>query len=252
MSAPDLRSSPDLTEHKWKLLAMAAQDDMLGSREFRVLFAALDHVHRKPGKDFGLLWPSVGTLATAAATNERSVFRALATLSSRGYLIPVTRGGGRTVNGLGRSNVYRMGVISPPATLTEVATLPDVAGLTLTDLTPNPDKSVSRTLTEVADNPLEVPFRKNLKKDTAPLVFEGAIIRLNQADFTKLEKSYSAIPDLRAALTSYDVWLDGNLMGKERQKWWQRMHNKLDAINQEQASRRRESRGNGAALNESF
>jgi hypothetical protein len=127
--------------------------------------------------------------------------------------------------------------------MTEVATLPVLAS--------NPATFGTRTLTEVADNPIEDNQQKTQSKKAAVgYAFDGQIIKLSPADFEKLQQSYSFIPDLRAALTSYDVWLAGNLSGSQRKKWWQRMHNKLDALNQEQAVKRRQN--GGSNLNESW
>jgi hypothetical protein len=232
-----------LIAQKSQLLRLAAQDRSLGAVTVRVFLAAVDQVHRKTGRDFGLRWPSVATLAQAAGTNARSVHRALTQLSAQNYLIPIRRGGGRSAAGHGQPNVFRLGTLPKLAALPEVATLPDSP--------PNPATLGTRTLPEVADNPIEDTQQKTQRKNAAVgYAFDGQIIKLSQADFEKLQESYSFIPDLRAALTSYDVWLDGNLVGSQRKKWWQRMHNKLDALNQEQAAKRQQ--GSRSNINESW
>jgi len=97
--APDLNR---LVAQKTQLVRFAARDRKLNHLAVRVFIAATDYVHRKPGADFGLLWPSIATLAGDAGTNDRSVHRALTRLTDRHYLVPVRRGGGRTSTGQGR------------------------------------------------------------------------------------------------------------------------------------------------------
>jgi len=49
--------------------------------------------------------------------------------------------------------------------------------------------------------------RNNSKKG---YVFEGKIVKLSQEDFTRWQKAYPAIPDLRAALTNIDDYYTSN------------------------------------------
>jgi hypothetical protein len=153
-----------LVSQKGRLLAVAAADKQgVSPTDFRVLFAAADHVHRLPGKDFGLLWPSVATLSTAAGTNPRSTHRALAALVAKGYLIPVRRGGGRSITGQGQSNVYRLGTVPHSATLPIPATMPDPATLPLSP--PNVAKSGTTTLPDSADKPIDSNLQNNLQNE---------------------------------------------------------------------------------------
>lgn len=59
---------------------------------------------------------------------------------------------------------------------------------------------------------------KNIGVAPSRYFFEGEIIRLNERDFRKWEKAYSAIPDLRAALQAKDDYL--SQQPDEKQKGW--------------------------------
>jgi DNA-binding transcriptional MocR family regulator len=61
--------------------------------------------------------------------------------------------------------------------------------------------------------------------------FDGAVIKLTTADFTKWQKSFSAI-DLRAALQSRDDWLATEADNKAKTKWWISTSNHLAKLQQ--------------------
>lgn len=50
---------------------------------------------------------------------------------------------------------------------------------------------------------------------TEEYAFQGRVIRLNQADFDRWEKTFHTIPDLRAELEFLDAWL-----AEEKPKNW--------------------------------
>lgn len=159
-----------IAAQKSRLLLAAAADGDLPAVAVRVLIAALDHVHRTPGPWLGLLWPSLATLAIGAASNQRSTHRALAQLAERGYLVRVSGGGGRDKNGNGRTNVFRIGTRPEAATMSEVATVPEAATMpeaaTLSLSAVNVATLGTRTVPEVANNPLDIPSRRPVRRNT--------------------------------------------------------------------------------------
>lgn len=61
---------------------------------------------------------------------------------------------------------------------------------------------------------------KRLPASRAPsYAFQGEVIKLKASDFDKWRKSFNAIPDLQAELTSLDAWL-GTQALPERKKWF--------------------------------
>jgi hypothetical protein len=184
--------SAELTEHKFRLLNIAAADRDLPRPAVAVLIAALDHVHRKQGDSYGLLWPSLPVLAERAGTNPRSAFDHMASLCERGYLVSVRRGGGRAENGTGRSNVYRLGTLQEIATLHKSATL-QLSAVNLAD-------SRISTLRIPANNPLERTIRKNLGIDS--LAEGGSLKERADSERGESEPSISSLGETTAQKTS--------------------------------------------------
>lgn len=69
------------------------------------------------------------------------------------------------------------------------------------------------------------------QKQRGPYAFEGKVIKLNQADFDRWSATYHAIPDLRAELSSFDVWWV-NQPEVERKRWFSRTEQNLNRKHQ--------------------
>lgn len=69
------------------------------------------------------------------------------------------------------------------------------------------------------------------KKQRGPYAFEGKVIKLNQADFDRWSATYHAIPDLRAELSSFDVWWV-NQPEVEKKRWFSRTEQNLNRKHQ--------------------
>jgi uncharacterized protein YdaU (DUF1376 family) len=70
--------------------------------------------------------------------------------------------------------------------------------------------------------------------------FEGRVIRLTEADFTRWKAAYSAIPDLRAELSSLDDWLSGQPEEK-RKRWFHTVSSALSRKHQEWLEKRQQA-----------
>jgi hypothetical protein len=96
-TAGDQRS---LLVRKSTFLSRARADHRISDAEYRIYAAALDYVHRGSNERFGMLWPSVTSLANAAGGKaRRTVQTALTKLEDFGYLTLISdrRGGRRHV-----------------------------------------------------------------------------------------------------------------------------------------------------------
>lgn len=71
----------------------------------------------------------------------------------------------------------------------------------------------------------------SVKKQRGPYAFEGKVIKLNQADFDRWSATYHAIPDLRAELSSFDIWWANQPEG-ERKRWFARTEQNLNRKHQ--------------------
>lgn len=65
-----------------------------------------------------------------------------------------------------------------------------------------------------------------------PYAFEGRVVRLNRVDFDTWRKTYHAIPDIAAELTSLDAWLSGQPPEK-RKNWFHVASGSLNRKHQE-------------------
>lgn len=70
------------------------------------------------------------------------------------------------------------------------------------------------------------------RKSRGPYVFEGKVIKLNQADFDLWAQTYHAIPDLRAELTGFDVWWCKQPLD-EQKRWFDRTSRSLNRKHQD-------------------
>lgn len=202
MNEFDPGATSNLAEQKRNLILAACRDHRLAPLDVRVLVVLVDHVHRQDGPDFGLMWPSAGTLAECGASSRRSVLRSLTKLSSLAYILPVRRGGGRTADGRGQSNVYRL-----PTTVPDLATLPDLASLTVPDSVCNGAKSGMPTVPDLAHNPIDITSRRtiggaeedlSLKPSSADILpFLGAPSTKNGAQVKKPAKRAKSARPLR-------------------------------------------------------
>jgi hypothetical protein len=77
-------------------------------------------------------------------------------------------------------------------------------------------------------------------KSAAPLIFEGKVIRLNQADFSQWQRAYPDI-DLPAVLQARDDWLVEEADGDTRKKWFIATSNHLANLQQKATATRREA-----------
>ena len=77
-----------------------------------------------------------------------------------------------------------------------------------------------------------------------PYAFEGAVIRLNQADFDKWAGTFSAIPDLAAELTSLDAWLSDQ-PDDQRKRWFHVTAGALAKKHQARLEERKTGRSTG-------
>jgi hypothetical protein len=71
--------------------------------------------------------------------------------------------------------------------------------------------------------------------------FSGRVVRLTKEDFDNWRKTYHAIPDLAAELTSIDAWIDGQDADK-RKKWFHVASGSLNRKHQELLSAAKASR----------
>lgn len=96
-----------------------------------------------------------------------------------------------------------------------------------------------------------------IKKEVLPplvsgghYAIDGKLIKITEADFPKWETTFHAIPDLRAELENYDLWLDEHTTGAERKKWYHRARQRMNAIHQDRLAAKRAN--GGSNLNETF
>ncbi len=118
----------------------------------------------------------------------------------------------------------------------------------------NDDKDLAKPLGFVYQKPNHQPSTN--KEELVPPTggegyrIAGKIVRLDAADFQKWQARYHGIADLEAALMNYDEWLDANATGQERQKWYYRAQQRMNAIHQAALAAQRKP--GGANLNESW
>lgn len=89
------------------------------------------------------------------------------------------------------------------------------------------------------ETPLPLPLQSRSKEtstsesndsdsgDAARSAFIGQIIRLNRGDLDHWQKTYHAIPDIVAELTTLDAYYDQELQGKDRKNWFIRCSSAL-------------------------
>lgn len=112
-----------------------------------------------------------------------------------------------------------------------------------------PDGSSPKTAgSPVAELELEPDYKEEkestaaaLKKPAKAYKFEGDVIRLTPKDYDNWATIYSAIPDIRAELTSLDAWL--SVEPDRQKKWFQTvsgaLNKKHQTIRQERMDRPR-------------
>jgi len=82
-----------------------------------------------------------------------------------------------------------------------------------------------------------IPESRNQKE--SEYEFFGKVVRLNKADFEKWQKTYFAIPDLRAELLSLDAFYAENLEPKQRKDWFYRASQVMNKKHQDYLGRHR-------------
>jgi hypothetical protein len=94
---------------------------------------------------------------------------------------------------------------------------------------------------------------ENKKKDAgkrppaAAYAFSGHVIRLNAGDLATWRKSYHAIPDIMAELTSLDSWLSGQPEAKQK-AWFHTVSGSLNRKHQELLTSQRQLAARGGEL----
>lgn len=68
--------------------------------------------------------------------------------------------------------------------------------------------------------------------DAGQFAFSGNVIRLKPDVFERWRTAFSAIPDIRAELTSLDDWMSANLSEADRDKWFWRASSALKKTHQ--------------------
>lgn len=151
MSAHD-----ELAMRRNKLLVAAACDPKLRGVPLSVLSLLLfDYLHRKPGRNYALMWPSVRKIAERIGASERQVRRSLSILVEKAIIRVVRAGGG----GVGSSTRYGMGGGGnrPP-----------------TSMSAKEDTGVRKTLTRVSPNLVEHPSKEPTHDETLAIIQQTA------------------------------------------------------------------------------
>lgn len=109
---------------------------------------------------------------------------------------------------------------------------------------------ISRQMEEGGDKMEERKKKKEEEGDraksaaAADYAFRGRIIRLAKPDYESWRKTYHAIPDFQAELTSLDAWLSGQSSEKQG-KWFHTVSGALNRKHQEILTVRKSERSSG-------
>ena len=98
---------------KGSLRTAARSDCRLNDGEFRVFDAVLDWVHRENDGRRGEVWLAVPRIAAQCCKQTRAVQRALTKLVALGYLVCLSRSGGRGADGKAATATFSLPVAAP-------------------------------------------------------------------------------------------------------------------------------------------
>ena len=107
------REVASLAALKGSLRTAALADHRLNDGEFRVFSAVLDWVHRENDDRRGEVWLAVPRIAAKCSKQTRAVQRALTKLVALGYLVCLSRSGGRGADGKAATATFSLPVAAP-------------------------------------------------------------------------------------------------------------------------------------------
>lgn len=166
---PRQSAQNELAATRNKILVAAACDRELRGVPLSVLTILLmEYLHRKPGKDFGRMWPAVATIAAKIDASVRQVRRAFRLLRKKGLIRLVDKGCGRRA-----SATYGIGGSVKTRTPMPAKGDTDVRK-PRTPVSVKHDTDVRESVTPGSPNPIEHSSKEPKSKDAVAVIQQTA------------------------------------------------------------------------------